>query len=285
MSQRQSGGARGGGPVDCATNCAAELAAAEAAGEVTGNAEGRLARVLEWRNPGLFSTSPTQFDPSSLGTWSAPDANGEYTVTMATGTAAATPATGSSLIWPVPAANGAAITGSWLAGLLRVYATGWSGGSHPLLCWAVVMDDPDPTAAFGWGIGFDITPSARARPRGLATLTAGTWTAYAPSDASAIVGWMEGALHPDEVYAGTQVTGRLIGYKRTLAGGLSPNSAPAMLAASPPLEPGAFQDGTWVCVGLGAADTALPEGDYTIRAQALLADYDPTDAVGVGETP
>lgn len=279
-----------GGPVDCATNCAAELAAAEAAGEVTGNAEGRLARVLDWRNPGLFATTPTQFDPSSLGTWSAPDANGEYTVTMATGTAATTPATGSSLIWPCPMANGAACAFSTLAGLVRVYATGMQAAiDNPLRWWAVIMDNPDPTLANGWGAyGRILAGSINVFTTvTYTTTTAGTWAISSGSatTAQALNGWTQAQSPFYRVNNAGNRSSTMAGTRYTLGGSILSMSGNPVVEISPTVALSNFSSGAWICVGMGSFTTALPAGDYTIRAQALLACFSQADAVGVGETP
>lgn len=275
----------GGGPVDCATNCAAELAAAEAAGVVTGNTQGRAARVIQWRNPGLFSTTPTEFDPSNLGVWSAPDANGEYTITWTTGTTADGPATGTSLIWPCPMANGAQAAKAVLVGLMRVAMNQNPVVSSPLRFWAVVMDNPDPTLARGWGAGGNwISGLTRFRAGYYATTAPGVWaSSYASTgDAFAAVQWAEvvsprGRGLPSSTIISTAVR---------LSTGVPTSAANSTVAGT--VSDGALPNptvGLWICVGIGASTSALPSGDYRIRAGALLTDYDSADAVGVGETP
>lgn len=247
-----------------------------AAGLVTGNAEGRAARVLAPRNPGLFG-SPTTFDPSGIGTWSAPDANGEYTIDIAAGAAALTPATGTSRIWVLPAMNGAAVTEAMMIGLIRAYATG-QASSGVDRWWCVVMDTDDPTTARGWGAIGAVEAGSTDHLAGVTyTTSAGTWgTSFATTSTGQ--GWMEAVRA-----SGRNNVPNLVGYRRTLANVLPGGASSQITTPTPTVVTPDFSSGVWVCLGYGC--TAALTATRTLRGQSALVDLDAADAIGVGLTP
>lgn len=280
----------GGGPVDCATNCADEIAAANAAGYDEGYTDGLAdgvadgydegfddgvaSRAFNWRNAGLLAAAATEFDPSGIGTWSAPDVNGTYTVTMATGTLAVSPATGTSLVKRVPSASGSIITRTFLEGIVKALVTG-QATSSPLRAWAVVMDDPDPTVARGWG-------AAVAVESGSTDLLAGTmYSSSAGSWASNFATTSTGTGQIEATYSRGRLTvPQPVGTRSSVAGTLVGGASSQVSTPSPTVAIPDFTTGAWLCWGLGSSTTGLAAGKYTIRALAALLDIDVADAVG-----
>lgn len=239
---------------------------------------GQTSRNVELRNPGLFGVTPTEFDPSNIGILGAVDGNGEYTVTMSTGTTATTPATGASWVWSLPSATGGTISAAFLQGFIRVYATGMATSS-PLRWWAVVMDTSDPTTARGWGAYGAVESGSTDHLAGVIyTTSAGTWGATLATTSTG-QGWVEA------VYAtGRSNVPNPVGARRTLGGGLPGGASSQLATPTPTIVTPDFSSGAWLCIGFGSSTTGLAAGDYTIRVQSGLVDFDPTDAVGVGLT-
>jgi hypothetical protein len=280
----------GGGPVDCATNCADEIAAANAAGYDEGYTDGLAdgvadgydegfddgvaSRAFNWRNAGLLAAAATEFDPSGIGTWSAPDVNGTYTVTMSTGTLAVSPATGTSLVKRVPSASGSIITRTFLEGIVKALVTG-QATSSPLRAWAVVMDDPDPTVARGWG-------AAVAVESGSTDLLAGTmYSSSAGTWASNFASTSTGTGQIEATYSRGRLTvPQPVGTRSSVAGTLVGGASSQVSTLAPPAAVPDFTAGAWLCWGLGSSTTGLAAGTYTIRALAALLDIDVADAVG-----
>lgn len=284
----------GGGPVDCATNCADEIAAADAAGynrgyddgytdgladgEIagydTGFDDGVASRAFSWRNAGLLAAAATEVDPSGIGVWSVPDANGTYTVTMSTGTMATTPATGTSLVKRVPSASGAAITRVFLEGIVKALVTG-QASSSPLRAWCVVMDDADPTVARGWGAYVAVESGSTDLLAGtIYTSSAGTWAANLATTST-------GTGQIEATYSRGRLTvPQPVGTRSSVAGTLVGGASSQVSTPSPTVAVPDYTAGAWLCWGLGSSTTGLAAGDYTIRALAALLDIDVADAVG-----
>lgn len=249
----------------------------EADGLVTGNAEGRAARALAPRNPGLFG-SPTTFDPSGIGVWSAPDANGTYTIDIVSAVARNNPAVGTSRIWALPAMNGAAVTEAMLIGLIRAYATG-QASSGVDRWWCVAMDTADPTTARGWGAIGSVEAGSTDHLAGVTyTTSAGVWgVTFATTSTGQ--GWME-AVNA----SGRSNVPNLIGYRRTLANVLPGGASSQLATPTPTVATPDFSGGNvYVCLGYGC--TAALTATRTLRGQSALVDLDAADAVGVGLTP
>jgi hypothetical protein len=200
--------------------------------------------------------------------------NGTYTVTMSTGTLAISPATGTSLVKRVPSASGSIITRTFLEGIVKALVTG-QASSSTLRAWCVVMDDPDPTVARGWG-------AAVAVESGSTDLLAGTmYSSSAGSWASNFATTSTGTGQIEATYSRGRLTvPQPVGTRSSVAGTLVGGASSQVSTPSPTVAIPDFTTGAWLCWGLGSSTTGLAAGKYTIRALAALLDIDVADAVG-----